>query len=126
MHNMAPTSVDRGILVLVSNIIVNIALFLLLEQLSEVWFVLVQLAVPLCTDPLQLGVWLDAVGIKVLVKTVVLTESSPVPSVGGVLVENDTAIAILGQKVVDIPQVSQIRVFDDLHITTQNLHNVGV
>jgi hypothetical protein len=126
MHHVAPTSVNRGILVLVSNIIVNIALFLLLEQLSEVWFVLVQLTVPLGADPLQLGVWLYSVGVKVFIESVVLTESSPMPSVWGILVKNDTVVLLVGQQIINVLQVPQFRVLDDLHIVPQNLCYVCV
>ena len=78
--------------------------------MRQVRLIVVESAVPLGADPVQLGVWLDAVGVEVLIETVVLTESSPMSSVGDVLVENNTAIAILGQEVVYVSQVPQFRV----------------
>ncbi len=41
-------------------------------SLGQVGVVLVQLSVPLFTNPVQLIIWVDAIGVKVLIETVVL------------------------------------------------------
>ncbi len=71
MHHVVATRIHSGLLALVSHVVVDVLLPFLLQQLREVVLVLVQISVPLFTNPLQLIIWLDAVGVKVLVETVV-------------------------------------------------------
>jgi hypothetical protein len=72
MYHVGTTCVHSGVLALVSYVVVDVLLLLVLWQLSQVGLVLVQLSVPPFTTPLHLTIWLDAVGVNVLVKTVVL------------------------------------------------------
>ncbi len=67
---MGATCINSGVRVLVSYVVVDVVFLLLLYQLSQEGLVLVPLSV-FFTNPLQLAIWLDAVGVKVLEGTVV-------------------------------------------------------
>ncbi len=69
MHHVGATYIHSGVCALLSNVIVDVLFFLLLSQAG---LVLVQLSVFMFDDPLQRTIWRDAVGVKVLVETVVL------------------------------------------------------
>ncbi len=72
MHHAGATCIHSGVLALVTYVVVDLVLLLLLQQLSQVGHVLGHLSVPIFTNPFQFTIWLQAVGVKVLVETVVL------------------------------------------------------
>ena len=93
-HCVGAASADLGVFALVGYVVVDVFLFPVLQQLHKVGFVLVEHPVSLCADPLQLSIWLDVVGLKVLVETAVFDKGGPVSSVGTVLVK-DSAVVLL-------------------------------
>ena len=94
---MGATGVDPGVSVLIGYVVLDVPLLLLLQQLRKVGLILVEHPAPLCTDPLELVVWLDAVGVEVLVKTVVFEKRGPVSSVWAVLVKDDARVLLAWQ-----------------------------
>ncbi len=73
VHHVGATRIHSGVFALVSYVVVDVLFLpLLLDQLSQVGLVLVQLSVPPFTNPFQFDVWLDAVGVEVLLETVVV------------------------------------------------------
>ena len=104
---------------MIGNVVVDVLLLLLLKQLREVGLVLVEHPVSLCTYPLQICVWLSTIGVKVLVKPVVLEKRSPVPLVGRVLTKYDAVVLVIRQQLVYVVEMTQLRVLSDFY-TTQN------
>ena len=82
--------------------------------------------VSLCAYPFELVVWLDVVGVKVLVETIVFEKFGPVSSVWIVLGKDDSGVFISWQQLVDIVKMTQLGVLSDFGITTQNPMNVFV
>ncbi len=116
MHHAGATGVQFGIFVLVCQVIVDVPVLLPLQQLSQVGFDSFQLSVSLGTDPVQLTVWFDAVGVKVLVETVVFQGCCPVPPIGAVPALDDAEVLLAWQQLVDIVKVPQLRVLSDFGI----------
>ncbi len=95
MHHVEATCIQSGVLALASYVVVDVLLLLLLWQMSQVGLLLFQLSVPLSTSPLQFTIWFDAVGVKVLLETVVLSYGFTVPSIGSVLKYNAVILSPL-------------------------------
>ncbi len=92
---MGATCIHFGVLDPVSYVIVHAPSLLLLQQLSQVGIVLIHMHLPLFTNPLQLTICLDAVGVKVLVETVVLRWGLPLPPMGFVSVKYNAVILLM-------------------------------
>ena len=100
MDDVRPAGVNAYVALLVFDSVVYI--FLLLQEVGEVWLLFQQFYPHLDVDPFQFLVRFETVAVEVLEFTVVFGQSHPVSVIDVVFVEYDTVVGVLWEQLVQV------------------------